>query len=50
MGQLVFDESVSLMWGFGTVLIICGLLLMNYGGGGKTGAELRDYRKKSKIR
>jgi len=32
VGQVIFEESVSLMWWLGTVLIIIGLLLMNYGG------------------
>jgi multidrug transporter EmrE-like cation transporter len=48
VGQLLFDESVSLMWWMGTALIILGLVLMNYGA--KGGTSVKERRKKFKSR
>jgi drug/metabolite transporter (DMT)-like permease len=49
VGQIIFDESVSLMWWLGTLLIIFGLLLMNYGGQ-SSDANRKGRRKKYKAR
>jgi len=46
VGRLVFGESMSLMWWFGTLLILFGLALMNYSK--KGGGNLSIFRSKRK--
>lgn len=47
VGQFIFEESVSLMWWLGTVLIIVGLVLMNHGA---KKSALRKNHKRIKSR
>ncbi|ODM87442.1 hypothetical protein Ocin01_19240 [Orchesella cincta] len=50
VGQLLFDESVSLMWWLGTLLIVFGLFLMNYGGQVELATGKRYRKRKQKSR
>ncbi|CAL8069549.1 unnamed protein product [Orchesella dallaii] len=50
VGQLLFDESVSLMWWLGTLLIVFGLFLMNYGGQVQLTTGKRYRKRKVKSR
>ncbi|CAG7659324.1 unnamed protein product [Allacma fusca] len=50
VGQLIFGESVSLLWWLGTLLIIFGLALMNYSqnGGSIHGGSFRAKKYKTR--